>query len=97
MADLSSVVDQVFKAHVAIDGMCDECTHRWPCPEYRLAEDWVRMRNDLIRAWKNRTGAELAAVSKYICAGCSTKDTGMLCVSCIEETVKGVEDATVSD
>ena len=93
MADLSVLVEQVFTAHVAIDGMCDECTHHWPCPEYRLAEDWKRMRKDLVRAWKNRSGVELQLVSKFICAGCSTKDTGMLCVKCIEETIEGAKDA----
>ena len=89
MADLSVLVEQVFTAHVAIDGMCDECTHHWPCPEYRLADDWKRMRTDLIRAWKNRTAAELKLVSKLICAGCSTNDTGMLCEKCCNEMVEG--------
>ena len=92
MADLFAIAAQVFKVHVAVDGRCDECTHLWPCPEYRLADDWKRMRSDLIRAWKNRSGAELASVSKFICAGCSTKDTGMLCVDCIAETVEGIND-----
>ena len=92
MADLSVLVEQVFTKHVAIDGMCDECTHHWPCPEYRIADDWKRMRSDLVRAWKNRTASELRLVSKLICAGCSTRDTGMLCAKCIEETIAGVED-----
>ena len=91
MADLGVLVEQVFTKHVATDGMCDECTHRWPCPDYRIADDWKRQRNDLNRAWKNRSGAELASVSKFICAGCSTKDTGMLCADCIAETIKEEE------
>ena len=97
MADLSVIVDQVLKEHVAIDGMCDECTHHWPCPEYRMAEDWKRMRSDLVRAWKNRTASELQLVSKFICAGCSTRDTGMLCADCITETIEGAKDAAASD
>lgn len=92
MADLGVLIEQVLDMHVAVDGMCNECTHQWPCPEYRIASDWQRQRSDLIRAWKNRTGAELAAVSKFICAGCSTKDTGMLCVKCIDETMKGLAE-----
>ena len=92
MSDLGVLIEQVLDTHVAIDGMCDECTHQWPCPDVHIAGDWKRMRNDLIRAWKNRSGAELASVSKFICAGCSTKDTGMLCMSCIEEVAKGAAD-----
>jgi hypothetical protein len=100
MTELAVLVAQVFAKHVATDGMCDECTHQWPCPEYRIADDWKRIRSDIIRGWKNRTGAELNSVRKYLCAGCCTKDTGLLCEACIEETVKEIEeiaDETASD
>ena len=98
MADLGVLIEQVLATHVATDGMCDECTHQWPCPDFRIADDWKRQRSDLIRAWKNRTGAELASVNKYICAGCSEKDTGMLCFDCIKETATmGVDDETITD
>ena len=92
MADLSAIVDEILKEHAPIADMCEDCTHYWPCPEYRLAEDWKRMRGDLVRAWKNRSAAELQLVSKFICAGCSTRDTGLLCADCIAETIEGAKD-----
>ena len=79
--------------HHDVDGRCNECTEMHPCLEWRLAEDWQRMRLDLTRAFRNRTGRELFELRKFACAMCSKKDTGLVCAECIAEA----EDETPTD
>ena len=79
--------------HHDVEGRCNECTEMHPCLEWRLAEDWMRMRHDLTRAFRNRTARELFELRKYACAMCSKKETGLVCAEClVEASDEGVED-----
>ena len=93
--ELSAIVSDIKTTHFAVEGMCNECVLHHPCNEYRLADDWMRMRSDLTRAFRNRTGAELYALRKYACAMCSKKETGLICVDCIEEAGEDTSDDTI--
>jgi hypothetical protein len=96
--DLAVVVTQLKGLHAGVEGRCNECTESWPCPEYRIADDWERQRADLTRAFRNRTGRELFELRKYACTMCSTKDTGLVCVDCIAEAEgEGEEDGSTND
>ncbi len=86
---------QVRDLHVDVEGRCNECTEMHPCFEWRLAEDWQRMRHDLTRAFRNRTGRELFELRKFACAMCSKKETGLVCMDCIAEATD--EDETTTD
>ena len=83
--ELTAVATSIKTEHVGVEGRCNCCTEAWPCPDYRLADDWYRQRTDLHRAFRNRTGKELFELRKYACAMCSKKDTGLICVDCIAE------------
>ena len=71
---------------------CYDCgALEWPCPPYRIANDWLRQHNDLCKAWRNRTGKEIFVVRKFACAVCSEKDTGLVCVECIADAQHGAD------
>lgn len=92
--ELATYAAQVIEAHIDVDGRCNECTMMYPCPEWRLAEDWQRQRADLARAFKNRTGRELFELRKYACAMCSKKDTGLVCAECVAEAEEETDGST---
>lgn len=91
--ELAEHAADVVVIHYGVDGRCNECTEMYPCLEWRLAEDWMRQRSDLSRAFRNRTGREIFELRKYACAMCSKKDTGLVCAECIAEA----EDETTTD
>lgn len=94
--ELTTHAVDTIELHHDVEGRCNECTEMHPCLEWRLAEDWMRMRHDLTRAFRNRTGRELFELRKYACAMCSKKDTGLVCAECIaeaeEETDGSIDD-----
>ncbi len=83
--ELTAHARNTIALHIDVDGRCNECTEMYPCPEWRMAEDWMRMRYDLTRAFRNRTGRELFELRKYACSMCSKKETGLVCAECIAE------------
>ena len=94
MVDLTVLVKSVLELHEPFpDGDPEGCMDcgdlKWPCPQYRIASDWLRQHQDLCRAWKNRTGKEVFLVRKFACAVCSEKDTGLICVECIADAQRG--------
>jgi hypothetical protein len=91
MTDITVLVNKVLEVHKesAISGNCVCGSGEFPCPEKRIASDWQRMRQDLCKAWRNRTGKEIFVVRKFACAVCSEKDTGLICVECIADAQRG--------
>ena len=94
MVDIMVLVKSVLETHVKAS-IVDKCVcgGEFPCPESRIASDWVRQHQDLTRAWKNRTGQEIFLVRKFACAICSEKDTGLICVECIADAQRGDSNA----
>jgi hypothetical protein len=94
MIDLTVLVKSVLEEHqTGKDNECVNCELEFPCPDYRIASDWQRQHQDLIRAWKNRTGKEVFLVRKFACAICSEKDTGLVCVECIADIDRGAGES----
>jgi hypothetical protein len=88
MINTMAIVKSVLDAHKN-DADCKPGCQHADCPEYRIANDWLRQHQDLIRAWKNRTGKEIFLVRKFACAICSEKDTGLICAECIADAQRG--------
>jgi len=91
MEDIAVLVKRVLEEHTGSLGndgdgdVCSEMCGDWPCPEYRIAEDWVRLRSDLSRQWRNKSVEELKLNSPFFCCMCSGRETGLVCERCIEQ------------
>ena len=97
MKDLAAIATEVLSTHHKSE-IVDKCVcgESFPCDNNRIASDWQRQRDDLTRAFRNRTGNELFTLRKYACAMCSKKDTGLICVDCIAEA-EGEADGSTDD
>ena len=83
MKDLALLVKQVLEDHKEDQDICDHS--EWPCPEYRIAADWTRLRHDLSRQWRNKSVEEIKLNSPLFCCMCSGHETGLVCERCIEQ------------
>ena len=90
MEDIAVLVKRVLEEHTEDHDMCD--SSEWPCVEYRIATDWVRLRHDLSRQWRNKSVEELKINSPLFCCMCSGRETGLVCERCIMEADKEIAD-----
>ena len=83
MEDIAVLVKKILEVHTeGGTGNC-VCGSDWPCPEYRIADDWVRLRSDLSRSWRNKSVKEIKLNSPLFCCMCSGHETGLVCERCI--------------
>jgi len=84
MEDIAVLVKEMLDRHKEETDICDEGSE-WPCPEYRIASDWARQREDLRRTWRNKSFVEVYRNRKLFCCMCSKAETGLVCDDCITE------------
>lgn len=85
MEDINVLVKEALEQHQEFDGQC-LCRHpEWPCPERRIADDWMRLRSDLSRSWRNKSVEEIKLNNPFFCCMCSGRETGLVCERCIME------------
>ena len=91
MEDLAVLVKQVLENHKETAEGCWGCHEddavvsrpEWPCVPYRIASDWLRLRSDLSRSWRNKSVEEIQLNSPFFCCMCSGRETGLVCERCI--------------
>ena len=90
MEDLTVLVKKVLEDHKETAEGCWGCgdsvpddSEAWPCGPYRIASDWLRLRHDLSRQWRNKSDKEIQLNSPLFCCMCSGRETGLVCERCI--------------
>lgn len=71
MEDITLVVKTLLETHDKDDDV------------YRVASDWLRLRHDLSRQWRNKSVEEIQLNSPLFCCMCSGRETGLVCERCI--------------